>query len=90
MEEQFDATEEILEFMEEMSDERRMLLQQRCEKAVEALGPYASEDEVSEACVQEIKVMYIGDVLQELQEDGLVEVAGINPDGELTYRTIQD
>lgn len=89
MEEEFDITEEIMEFMEEMSEERSLLLKQRCEKAVEALGPDADQDEAAEACVQEIKVMYLTDVLQELQAEGRVEISGITPDGELTYRATE-
>lgn len=88
-EEEFDVTEDIIEFMEEMSEDRSLLLKQRCEKAVEALGPEAAEEEVVDCCIQEIKLMYISDVLRELQEDGLVEVSGVNPSGELIYKATE-
>lgn len=85
-EEEYDATEDIIEFMEEMSEDRSLLLKQRCEKAVEALGPDAEEEEIVDCCIAEIKLMYISDVLRDLQEEGLVEVSGVNPNGELTYK----
>lgn len=85
MEPEFDVTDEIMEFMEEMSEERAELLSIRCQRAIEELGEDADQDAQAEACIQEIKVMYLTDILQELQSEGLVEVTGISEDGELIY-----
>lgn len=85
MEEELDLTDEIVEFMEEMSEERSELLQIRCRRALEELGEEATQEEQTEACIQELKVMYLTDVLQRLQDEGLVEVSGISDDGELLY-----
>lgn len=85
MEPEFDVTDEIMEFMEEMSEERAELLSIRCQRAIEELGEDADQEEQAEACIQEIKVMYLTDILQELQDQGLVEVTGISEDGELIY-----
>lgn len=85
MEPEFDVTEEIVEFMEQMSEERAELLKIRCQRAMEELPEDADPDEVAEACLQELKVMYLTDVLSELQSQGLVEVTGISEEGELIY-----
>ena len=89
MEPEFDATEEIVEFMEAMSPERAALLKIRCEKAIEKRLAQGQEADLEEICVFELKLMYLADIMEELKAKGLVEITGINDSGELVYRAVR-
>jgi len=51
MEPELDATEDIVKFIAEMSEDRAELLKIRCQKAVDKLEDEASEDDRAEVCL---------------------------------------
>jgi len=86
---EYDFTDDINLFISDMSEAKARLLHQRCEKALLSLEDPSDTEQAAEACVHEVKMMYLSDLLNTLQAKGLVEVSGINEAGELIYKAVK-
>ena len=86
---EYDFTDDISLFISDMSEAKARLLHQRCEKALLSLDDPSDTEQAAEACVHEVKMMYLSDLLNTLQAKGLVKVTGINEAGELIYKAVK-
>lgn len=78
----YDITEEVGEWFDTLSEERKALLRIRYERDTEDI--YDS-DEQMEIFERILKEMYIGDILKGLQDKGLIEPSRVREDGEVQY-----